>query len=647
MVLLLAPASLGAQQATVSPFVERFLDRDTTLTVWLFVRPERPLAEVTAMVTQAGGQVRSESRWLHAVSANLPTSALRSLRQRPELLRIQPVARFVGRPEPGIGAAPAFAAPPPAPAADDYGPSIMPYRRLNLLPLANRGFHGAGVKIAILDTGFETGLPVFAGTTVLAQRDFINNDSVVRDQAGDCQVFDHIHGTWTWSLLGGNQQGGILGIARDAQFILAKTEDACQEVRMEEDNYVKALEWADSLGANIVSSSLGYFRFDNGTGYTKADLNGDIAVTTMAVDIAAQRGITVVTAAGNDGAQGPQTLGTPADADSAIAVGAVDSLGVLQGFSSRGPTADGRIKPDLTAPGHVVWVATRAGTGGTGFTRLDGTSFSTPIMAGAAALLKQLLPAYGPIDIRDALRNAGDNNRAPDSNKGWGTPDVTAAAWLRLETLNAPGNTDVRSTQPTLIWSSPMTTANFGPFLYDVRVVRAATNTVDLDMRQLSTTSLVPPRPLAFNVAYRWLVTAHLGGDSATIASPGTFTIVDDNLPALTLLFQNFPNPFPDRATGRRRTCIWFDLATAGTVKLDILDLRGHIVRNLVPGTAFETDLPAGHYGRSGADCDPALEWDGTAQNGAFVPQGIYLVKLAAPDGTTFKRIVYLGAGIF
>lgn len=722
----------------MSPFVQRLLSRDTTLTVWLFVRPERPLADVTVLVSQAGGQVRTASQWLHAVSANLPTGALRSLRRRPELERIQLVARFVRRPEPAVQAVAPFA-PSPAPGADDFGPSIMPYNRLNLMPLVNRGFRGQGVKIAILDTGFETGLPVFASTTVLAQRDFINHDGVVREQPGECSNF---HGTSTWSLLGGNQQGFILGIARDAQYILARTEDACREVRTEEDNYVAALEWADSLGAKVVSSSLGYFDFDSGFTYTKAQLNGDFAVTTIAVDIAAQKGITVVTAAGNEG-PGTQTLGTPADADSAIVVGAVDSLGTLVLFSSRGPTGDVRIKPDVTAPGFRVWVATP-----TGFNRADGTSFSTPITAGSAALLKQIHPTFGPIDIRDALRAAGSNARTPDSNRGWGTPDVAAAAtfprgiivqnprdsiltsvtpdfswatpdvpvfglparyrltvttdaafatapvldttltgttvvmpralrplatmffriiatgadsasltlasaqfvsppWTKLETLGGPGNANIRATQPTFTWSSPAVTAPAGPFTYDVRVVRAGNGAVELDVRDLTTTTLVPPRPLAYNVAYRWLVTARLGTDTATTASPGTFTVIEDVFPTLTLLFQNFPNPFPDRNTGRRSTCIWFDLATSGRVRLDIMDMRGHVVRSLVPGSAFDPELTAGHYGRSGADCDPALEWDGTTVNGTMVPQGIYIAKLVTPDGTSFKRIVFLGPGLF
>ena len=117
--------------------------------------------------------------------------------------------------------------------------------------------------------------------------------------------------------------------------------------------------------------------------------------------------------------------------------------------------------------------------------------------------------------------------------------------------------------------------------------------------------------------------------------------------PALSLLFQNFPNPFPDRASGQAFTCIWFDVATPGKVRLDILDLRGHVVKNLVPGGAFSSDLPSGRYGRAGlgatTGCDPELQWNGGTADGSFAPQGVYLMRLVTPEGMFFKRIVYLG----
>jgi hypothetical protein len=127
--------------------------------------------------------------------------------------------------------------------------------------------------------------------------------------------------------------------------------------------------------------------------------------------------------------------------------------------------------------------------------------------------------------------------------------------------------------------------------------------------------------------------------------------LIDDSTPVVTLLFQNFPTPFPSAVACRDRTCIWFDLATEGEVRLDVLDVRGHLVRNLVPGESreFPTVLPADRYGRPSVGvqgiCDARLEWDGTARDGSVAPRGIYVVRLVTPDGTFFRRIVFLGLG--
>jgi hypothetical protein len=517
------------------------------------------------------------------------------------------------------------------------------------------------------------------------------------------------------------------------------------ETRVEEDNYVAALEWADSLGAKIVSSSLGYLRFDNGFSYSYSQLNGDVAVTTVAADMAAQRGITVVTSVGNGGPN-PGTLETPADGDSVTAVGAEDSTGTLAIFSARGPTADGRIKPDLTAPGVAVAVLDGQG----GLVRESGTSFATPLIAGAAALIRQIDPQLAGVEVRDALRSAANNAVAPNNTRGWGLPDVLAAAtfpygvvigspmdtllasvtpsftwsvgvvptfanpityhlivarqdtaasttladtllqgsqvtittaqrpgarlsftlqasaadsvvltaggstqyvvpaWASLLTLDDPGGSTVRDPRPTLHWSAPVVTSPPGPFTFDVEIYRTDTQEVVSRILSLDSTTWAPSSDLELNTPYRWRVISHLGPDTAITESQGAFIVVDGSIPPLTLLFQNFPNPFPNLSIGEATTCFWFDLAHPGVVRLDILDVRGHLVRTLVPSDAYSEPLAAGRYGRpgggAGGRCDAALEWDGRAADGDYVLRGIYLAKLSTPDGVFFKRIVFLGA---
>ena len=743
--LLLVPAALAGQRPTVSPPLARALGagRDTTYSVWLFVRPAISLADAAAQVGAAGATVTTQSRWLHAVSARASVSVLRQLAGVAFLRHVQPMGRWrvprTTRPGPPALEAPTAGDTCAASGDPVYGPSEMPYRALNLRPLSDGGTDGSGVRIAILDAGFNTLNPAFSGVTVTAQHDFVFNDSVVRDQPND-QAGAQFHGTAVWSLFAANVPGRLIGIARGASYLLAKTEDIRSETRVEESNYVAALEWADSIGVDIASSSLGYLAFDNGFSYTPSQLNGDVAVTTVAADSAAARGILVVTAAGNDG-PGFRTLVTPGDADSVITAGAEDSLGTIASFSSRGPTADGRLKPDLTAPG--VAVCTIAG-GPLG--RLDGTSFATPILAAAAALVKQLHPTLGPIALRDALRVHATNHASPDSTRGWGRPDVSAAAvfpagviplaplppafttvtpdfswsagsqpafaqpisyrlrigndsgfvaplfdttltieqyalrrplkpgklywrvdatsappasltattgvvgpiavpaWAKLTTLDDSIGGSTADPLPTFTWTSPLIAAPPGPFQYDLFVLRTGQTIPVFGIGGLTGTSYQITKPLDRNATYQWHLVVHAGPDTSLVRSRTAFIVLDSTLPHATLLYQNFPNPFP--AYGQSVTCLWFDLARASIVQLAILDLRGNVVRRILPSAAFPLGLGAGRYGRGaagGALCDPNLTWDGRADDGRDVPAGVYLYKLDADGVIQFKRIVFRG----
>ena len=748
--LVFLPAGLAAQRPAVSPVLPRLLSRvqDTTVSVWLFARPTASLDTISARVAALGARVRVQSRWLHAVSADVPAAALRRLLEDRDLKRVQPLGRFKLRrplPAPRIIAAPG-AGPGDtcgvSPGDDPVlGPSEMPYRQLHLRPLTDPGIDGTGVRVGIFDTGFDTANPAFNGITITAQHDFVFNDDIVRDEPGKDVLGAQSHGTSTWSLFAAEVAGRLHGIARGASFLLAKTEDIRSETRVEEDNYVAALEWADSIGVDIVSSSLGYLSFDNGFSYTPSQLNGDVAVTTVAADMAAQRGILVVTAAGNDGPL-PRSISTPADGDSVLAIGAEDSLGTIAGFSSRGPTADGRIKPDFTAPGVAVCVL----TGVNHVLRKDGTSFATPILAAGAALVKQIHPTLLPMDLRAAFRRTATKRAAPDSSYGWGRPDVAAAAvfpngvtatsplpaggpvstitptfswmvgpippfatpvtyrlrvsrdsslspalvdtllttetfvppralkpgsvfwrvdasapggetattgligpvvippWATLKSLSNPAGMVIDTAQPTFTWKPLQVSSPPGPLTFDLEVQRVATSVIESTFTNLTDSTFQLPQPLERNTAYRWLLVVHAGTDTSIVRSQGSFLVVDLGMPTATLLYQNFPNPFP--AAGRDSTCLWFDLAIAGNVQLDILDLRGNRVRRFVPGPDFPGVLAPGRYGRgsgAGGICDPRLMWDGRADDGHPLPAGVYLAKLKAPGLLVFKRIVFRG----
>ena len=228
------------------------------------------LASVRATVEQIGGRVRHQSRWLHAVSAEVHTSAITAAQRRAELRHIQTVAQTRGLPERGVPALP-----PPlrtgSRATDSlFGEAAVPVRRLNLFPLIDNGVEGTGMTIALLDTGFETGLAAFTSTNIIAQYDFVFDDPIVRNEAGDAPGAS-THGTQVWSLLAANLPNTIIGIAPNADYILAKTDDVRSDTRVDEDHWVAALEWADSIGVDIVSTSVGYRSFDGGFAYQPRD----------------------------------------------------------------------------------------------------------------------------------------------------------------------------------------------------------------------------------------------------------------------------------------------------------------------------------------------------------------------------------------
>ncbi|MBI4530464.1 MAG: S8 family serine peptidase, partial [Candidatus Latescibacteria bacterium] len=297
----------------------------------------------------------------------------------------------------------------------------------------------------LLDTGYDYRRhQAFQKLDVIATRDFLHGDTEVADEVGqdvgDTQGPQHAHGTQTLSVIGGYDPGRFVGIAYDAEFMLGKTENVASETPIEEDFWVAGVEWADSLGADIVSSSLGYNTWDPGTGsdYTLDDLNGETAKTTRAAAIAIRKGVVVVASAGNEGNDAWQKVLTPADGKDVVAVGAIDSQGFRAPFSSLGPTADGRMKPDVVALGVGVWAVDVVSPAG--YVQRNGTSFSCPLVSGVCALLLQAHPEWTPVHVGRALREtARDLGPAdPDTLYGWGVVDALAAANFESDSTLVP-----------------------------------------------------------------------------------------------------------------------------------------------------------------------------------------------------------------
>ncbi|MHB8581119.1 MAG: S8 family serine peptidase [Ignavibacteriaceae bacterium] len=301
-----------------------------------------------------------------------------------------------------------------------YGPSFQEFNLSDIPEVYAKGITGKGVIIGILDDGFiwrqhES----LVNQNVLAEYNYVFHVTSTAPQPGD-DPSSGDHGTFVFSLIGGYKPGNIIGVAHDAKFILAKTEDDRSESHIEEDNYAAALEWMEGMGVDVTTSSLGYNIFDDTTySYTYKDMDGKTTICAKAIALAFQRGVVTVTAAGNEGNNSWHYIVTPGDGINALTIGAVDALNQVTAFSSRGPTYDGRIKPELVALGLNNYGADVA-SGFSSYSTGSGTSFATPITAGIAALLLSAYPELTNVQVRQILMETADNYSQPNDDRGYG-----------------------------------------------------------------------------------------------------------------------------------------------------------------------------------------------------------------------------------
>jgi len=329
--------------------------------------------------------------------------------------------------------------------ADDPPPYDRPLTMVNGYPLHNAGYDGSGVLIAVLDGGFlytdrASSLALLRSRNGIKYTyDFVNNNTYVYSY--------HTHGTMVLSVLAGQISNAIRGTAPGADFLLLRTEDVTTEFPVEEDYWAAGAEFADSAGADIISSSLGYFTFDAPEmNHTYADLDGNTTFITRAADIAASKGILVVNSAGNERNKPWLRIIAPADGDSVLASAAVDGSNKISSFSSAGPSADGQVKPDIATMGVSIVVQANE----TQLARSNGTSFSCPVLSGMAACLMEAVPKADAMEIIDAIHSSADRYNNPDSLYGYGIPDMNRAL-LALQDLYLviPDNESVVSPNPT------------------------------------------------------------------------------------------------------------------------------------------------------------------------------------------------------
>lgn len=699
---------------------------------------------------QIPGTVRVTSRWLEALTVDVPADGVSALAKVPGVRRVVPVRRLKA---PGssqdawvpLETPPSRALSGPAQVDTTYGQLWPILRKLAIPPVHELGISGTGTRIGILDGHFFPGHALVRGRPPLAVKDFVEGDGSVEPKPGD-PMGSADHGTGLWSLISGNLPGTLTGSAPGSDILLARVTSDGDSFTADEDRWVAGLEWLEAQGARVVLSGVSFRNFDQG-GYGGGELDGDVAPATIAADEAARRGVLLVTPMGNGG-PGPGTLGSPADGDSVLSVGSVSLFGIPSDFSARGPTSDGRQKPELWAPGEMVPVATTSGDDS--MAEAQGTEFAGALLAGAAALFVEAYPERGPMDIVRALE--ASIGPSPPMGPSNGVPNVAAAvlfpegisafpleevtpdgqvtslapqfrwnvpvthplglpvtftlevagdslfqevlisdtvvgtfarrlpealpperevfwrvqarsaqgvgratpthgpyqvpAWVSLDVLNDPSGTQIADPQPDFRWTAVELPGPAGPLTFELQVFSDREGEVIQSYPGLEGENHRPDEPLPFNVPLRWSVIAEARtGAVDTVTSAAPFVVTGGENPPITILYQNFPNPFPNEDVAGTETRIWFDLAEESRVDLAVYDMRGRLVRTLIPSRGCgPTTLPPGLYGReSGPPPDPCttLTWDGRDDGGRQVGSGVYLLRLQAGGVTEVRRVVF------
>ncbi|MCP4724082.1 MAG: S8 family serine peptidase, partial [bacterium] len=579
------------------------------------------------------------SKWLNAGSFHLSASEIRELNNLNFIKKIQPVARHIKRKPAKINMSSGGYLEKSNTDADSYGHSYNQNNLINTVSLHNAGITGKGILIGVLDTGFNLEHESLENVNVVAEYDFINRDFETMNEPGQDIYSQDSHGTAVLSAVGGYYSGQLIGSAFGADFALAKTEDNSGEFAVEEDYWVAGIEWLDSLGADVVTTSLGYNIFSDKE-YARADMDGNTAVSTIAAALAVEKGIVVVNSAGNEGNNSWGIITAPADADGVIAVGAVNASGTIANFSSRGPTADGRIKPDVVAKGVSVYSAY------SGFHSLysypDGTSMATPLVAGSAALILSAHPELTPGEVMTALKATADRSGTPDNTYGWGLIDAFAAATYYGPVFN---NTPEVEEIPGGLELTVDILTDAGIDNNNICIYYCIGNSQNFNKQTFQNsqgteyTAVIPLSGIEENI---WFFFAAKDNTGKTTYYPGRnkassfrYNTLDDELvlpmrkdrdmesvlPENVTLHQNFPNPFGNN------TRINVELMEPAEFKLTVFNILGQKVRSL-----FSGELPPGSF---------PFTWNGMNESGIPVGSGVYFCRMTSQNySKTIKMVL-------
>jgi hypothetical protein len=393
--------------------------------------------EYVSQLELFGIKIENKLRWFNAVTAYLTDEEKNEVLNFSFIDKIEPVKKFMFK-GPEIEMPPPFSKQSSNSFSFDYGPSFGQLQLSDIPFVHSKGITGSGVLLGLLDTGFNwKNHESLKDASVVAEYDFVFKDQSTENDSLD-NPSQHNHGTLVFSIVGGFKESSLIGSAFGSDFILAKTEDIRSEKHIEEDNYAAAIEWMESYGVDVTSSSLGYSTFDPPEfSYTYEDMDGKTTIVTRAAELAFRRGVVTVTSAGNEGGNSWYYILAPADGINTLGIGAMNSSNQVANFSSRGPTFDGRIKPDLVTQGVSVYGANAGNF--SGYSTASGTSVAAPIASGGVALLLSAHPHLKNTQIRNILFETADNSSSPDNEIGYGL--ISAVKAIEFPNLNESDGT--------------------------------------------------------------------------------------------------------------------------------------------------------------------------------------------------------------
>lgn len=584
----------------------------------------------------------AESRWLNGVSVWLTPDLKTEIAQWDCVRKVQKVKQFAITPI-NYNERPVISGSQIIKSNIDYGSSQTQNEMIHVPELHALDLSGKGILIGLIDSGFQYKThDCFSHVNIIDEYDFVFDDDTTANQSNDDNGQDN-HGSYVLSIIAGFDEGELVGPAYAASYLLAKTEYVPTEIQIEEDYWVEAIEWMEREGVDIVSTSLGYSVFDNGNNYNYHDMDGNTAVTTIAADIAASKGVVMITSAGNERNSSWKYITSPADGDSVIAVGAVHLQNGLTYFSSVGPTADGRIKPDVVAMGMTVIAAAPESIDG--YHYVQGTSFSAPQVAGVAALLLEAHPSLDVMQVRDALRLTADRAMHPDSLYGWGLVNAYEALFYHgpyIKNVELLPQTSSRNTRMFLTiqprydsqeslhcyyrTDSAQTFQRQEMTLYKTEFdfVYTADFASTINFSQFECYFEVED---SLGSQYTLPVNAPLFTYKTSDEESSPFFIDYQEEPAeTTRLYATYPNPFnPLKGSVK----IQFDLLGSQNVVVKIVNIMGSQVKTLLNAEVLERRAIQ-------------IEWDGRNNHEDFVASGLYFVVLESCGKQSVKKMLVL-----